>query len=479
MAGTEETHLFQFSRECNDSKRKPLQTVLYRCEIDRSTGLRECRYVITEAYRSVGVLSSLIAARVSWITSNLRAISSHFPTWALGVVDTAPFAVFFTMASPPEAAPTPKPTLRSDDHVRPTVAMKEEVGIEQEAPTAPNTVTSGSTQTTSTGGSAAGLQSNKTVAKDTSTNTPQRPNFFLEEDDKQVGRPPYRDSIASYRGVSHTPVGLPSTIPHANIRSAETWPPSLTLRVSQVGHLMTQPLIATPAVTMTSLLCTDSLGDISYSFTPASATTFHTQQGATVAITRPQSNGCGFDNPPGSREIMNYFNFVFTPGPPSAQLPGSTQPDMYHVAAPTAASMPRRVSSPLQPFVPKKSIEAIAKATKRKVLKSTSANAANRSSAVGKPKPVDVFAALTFDVSDRACNCPKSRCIKLYCECFHRGLVCDVDKCTCKRCLNTTEESGPKGKRTAAALKILSKRPNGFVVRPKKRGKGCSCKKNR
>lgn len=35
----------------------------------------------------------------------------------------------------------------------------------------------------------------------------------------------------------------------------------------------------------------------------------------------------------------------------------------------------------------------------------------------------------------RCCNCEKSRCIKLYCECYANGVYCDG--CNCVDCLNT------------------------------------------
>ena len=33
------------------------------------------------------------------------------------------------------------------------------------------------------------------------------------------------------------------------------------------------------------------------------------------------------------------------------------------------------------------------------------------------------------------CNCKKSRCLKRYCECFHRGVLCGP-MCTCQQCAN-------------------------------------------
>jgi hypothetical protein len=37
------------------------------------------------------------------------------------------------------------------------------------------------------------------------------------------------------------------------------------------------------------------------------------------------------------------------------------------------------------------------------------------------------------------CNCKNSQCMKLYCECFSTMSYCDPKLCSCKNCLNTTE----------------------------------------
>jgi len=37
------------------------------------------------------------------------------------------------------------------------------------------------------------------------------------------------------------------------------------------------------------------------------------------------------------------------------------------------------------------------------------------------------------------CNCKNSQCMKLYCECFSTMSYCDPKLCSCKNCLNTTD----------------------------------------
>jgi Tesmin/TSO1-like CXC domain, cysteine-rich domain len=75
-----------------------------------------------------------------------------------------------------------------------------------------------------------------------------------------------------------------------------------------------------------------------------------------------------------------------------------------------------------------------------------------------------------------ACNCVHSRCLKLYCSCFHNKKVCNPKICTCVRCGNTTEASGD---RQAAIQHAMEKRADAFVIKPKVIGQGCACKNNK
>ena len=77
------------------------------------------------------------------------------------------------------------------------------------------------------------------------------------------------------------------------------------------------------------------------------------------------------------------------------------------------------------------------------------------------------------------CTCPKSKCLKLYCVCFQRGIFCDTSACRCRTCKNTMKHDGPKGARTMAILAIEKRRDDAFGKRAKQTGLGCSCKTNK
>lgn len=77
------------------------------------------------------------------------------------------------------------------------------------------------------------------------------------------------------------------------------------------------------------------------------------------------------------------------------------------------------------------------------------------------------------------CKCSKTKCLKLYCPCFEKRIVCH-DGCVCVECKNTTEESGPDGERTKIIEEILSRRPGAFDKRGSDTNdSGCICKKTR
>ena len=81
------------------------------------------------------------------------------------------------------------------------------------------------------------------------------------------------------------------------------------------------------------------------------------------------------------------------------------------------------------------------------------------------------------------CNCQKSRCLKLYCDCFSAGVYCEG--CNCIECMNT--QKNEKHRRDAVAA-TLDRNPNAFKPKIKTinlkgeaqamHNKGCHCAKS-
>jgi len=81
-----------------------------------------------------------------------------------------------------------------------------------------------------------------------------------------------------------------------------------------------------------------------------------------------------------------------------------------------------------------------------------------------------------------SCNCKKSRCLKLYCDCFRISKFCDG--CNCVDCANNLEHS--EGERAKVINQILDRNPEAFKPRvmavedttEKSHLSGCHCKKS-
>lgn len=84
---------------------------------------------------------------------------------------------------------------------------------------------------------------------------------------------------------------------------------------------------------------------------------------------------------------------------------------------------------------------------------------------------------------DRICNCKKSNCLKLYCDCFAAGAYCTAERCNCVECLNNFQF---EDQRRSAILSTLDRNPNAFrskIVNNQREDlyshqKGCHCKRS-
>ncbi|KAL0027338.1 hypothetical protein WJX79_001664 [Trebouxia sp. C0005] len=85
----------------------------------------------------------------------------------------------------------------------------------------------------------------------------------------------------------------------------------------------------------------------------------------------------------------------------------------------------------------------------------------------------------------KRCNCKKSKCLKLYCDCFAAGVYCQ--NCSCSCCLNTEEN---KGLIVVTREQITQRNPQAFDTKiskhrvagpegtPGQHLRGCNCKKS-
>lgn len=74
-----------------------------------------------------------------------------------------------------------------------------------------------------------------------------------------------------------------------------------------------------------------------------------------------------------------------------------------------------------------------------------------------------------FKSSASGCNCKNSGCLKLYCECFAKKVVCK-NSCRCRSCRNTEANIQ---ERDAAIKAIIKARPNAFAPKTV-----CSCRRS-
>jgi hypothetical protein len=72
------------------------------------------------------------------------------------------------------------------------------------------------------------------------------------------------------------------------------------------------------------------------------------------------------------------------------------------------------------------------------------------------------------------CGCRRTKCLKLYCDCFASGNVCSED-CECKGCHNNEEF---KEEREEVVLKTKTKNPAAFRVDISANYKICHCNKS-
>ncbi|XP_029140156.1 tesmin-like [Protobothrops mucrosquamatus] len=87
--------------------------------------------------------------------------------------------------------------------------------------------------------------------------------------------------------------------------------------------------------------------------------------------------------------------------------------------------------------------------------------------------------------SKKPCNCTKSQCLKLYCDCFANGDFCS--NCNCNNCYNNPEHEIERFKAIKVIQACLDRNPEAFLpkigkgklgdIKPR-HNKGCNCKRS-
>jgi len=132
------------------------------------------------------------------------------------------------------------------------------------------------------------------------------------------------------------------------------------------------------------------------------------------------------------------------------------------------------------------------RASRRKIKRTAKTDTkSTRKAKTEKKKPVPKVQKKTVDDifveqpvgESRKCSCKKSKCLKLYCECFAAGVLCDLG-CKCSECMNTADNVAAR--RKAVAYK-LARKPKAFQEKIVEttvakdgavHARGCNCKRS-
>jgi hypothetical protein len=310
------------------------------------------------------------------------------------------------------------------------------------------------------------------------------------------------NSRQPYFPVPPAPFLRQTSSTHSFYRHQDLDPPQLRLTSSMGLELMSAPLVATPAQNFSPLLPWFS--------TPGRNATNSNAGAATNEQRLPAPAGLLNFNAPNIPDAVEGLLSMEKGCPPKNPTPdgqplgeSTTTADTSLPGAPSTISVSAKTSSrydnsshtpPNRVSFPHRVVSAALHAR-------DSGHASTQFASLASPLPATVYSSAvhTYEntrmpvpreerkrprdlfkdvpLTDKPCKCSNSRCLKLYCECFHYGVFCDDRLCNCKNCHNNEEHNESRGPREIAIKRILARRPDAFDVKVQKRtGKGCGCK---
>lgn len=192
--------------------------------------------------------------------------------------------------------------------------------------------------------------------------------------------------------------------------------------------------------------------------------------------------------PTSHRMPTHHPHYPYHPHYPHHRIPPRMQthypfPTRRTPTSKTPTPPPHDAGSARYPFgaVAKKAVPTSSRATTRPRAVPIKSSAA-KPTATPPDKENETQAKATTTTKRSPCNCKKSRCLKLYCECFSAELFCDG--CNCTDCYNN---AGHQELRDKAMKETRSKNPKAFQPRlnlvsdnpaQSNHSMGCRCKKS-
>jgi hypothetical protein len=171
-----------------------------------------------------------------------------------------------------------------------------------------------------------------------------------------------------------------------------------------------------------------------------------------------------------ARPVSSTINGLY-PGPMAID-PQDPGPLPILASAPSQMNTTPRTTTHLNPKTPQSQL-----VTQRKVLKRSAPSSSQEEDEEGENNQ-----DAPGDDAAKPCKCKRSKCLKLYCDCFGADRYCG-DQCTCEGCYNTGRPEH-EATRKEAVNQTLERNPNAFsskiMATPDsvQHATGCKCKRS-